>query len=221
MSLETLIADLGKSETSEVLEDLLASCQVKGKGNWVKFFLNNVELLPEFLDLAPAIELGFLLRAKEHGFSVCCEEFEADFDLTESTYFRNQENLDEHINTIHIFDPNYTAPRAAITTDNFILKGIVEMLQNGIAPLEERQAFNALLEMCIVEVDWVHDYCTSWSVRLMVPSLDDARVIKERFSGYIQTALSEADDFWSLQIWIGSGDTAVWYDRVSIASIKQ
>jgi hypothetical protein len=217
MSLEKFIF-VEKFTTSAELQKILSNCYIEIKGKWQLIILNDLNQLPDLLDLVPELELDTLLTSERHGFTIACEGFQDDFDVTESPYFREDIKFLNYIDSFHCFHPFKCAPYVASKTNDFILKGIVEMLSsNPSASLEERESFNRLLEMSIIETDWVHDSCTSWTVRLMTPSIDDARVVKEFFSDYIQTALSETDDFLSLQIWIGSGENAVWYDRICIA----
>jgi hypothetical protein len=215
----TLLNEFNDSTSLPALDSALSQCRYEELKFWFHFHVQDLDMMPELLDFAPQLELAMLLRGKR-GFRFICEEsgeILEEYDLTESHYYRNLEALDEHINTIHVIDPDYTAPRTVVTTTDDIQRCVIDLLQIGDGSSEEdKRDFNALLEFCRVDTSFLADNFLLWSARLHVPSLDCAKVVKSRFEKYIQSALLEADSFWSCQIWIGAGEAAVYYDRIEL-----
>jgi hypothetical protein len=215
----TLLNEFYDSTSFPALNSALEHCRYEEQKSWFNFHVDDLDMMPELLDFAPQLELAMLLRG-ERGFRFICEESGEvleEFDLTESPYYRNVKAIDEHLNGVHIVDPDYTAPRTVVITTDDIQRCVIDLLQLGDgSSKEDKRDFNALLEFCCVEVDFLSDDFLLWTAQLCVPSLDDAKVVKTRFEKYIQSALVELDSFWSCQIWVGTGESAVWYDRIEL-----
>ena len=216
----TLLNEFYESNSIHALNSALEHCRFEELKFWFTIHVQDLDVMPELLDFAPQLELAALLLQKRRFSFVCEESGEVleEYDLTESPYYGNLEALEQHINTIHVIDPDYTAPRTVVITTDDIQASVIDLLQLGddSAAEEDKRDFNALLEFCTVDVGFLSDVFPLWTARLSVPSLDCAKVVKSRFEKYIQSALVELDSFWSLQIWVGTGESAVYYDRISL-----
>ncbi|HEY9633076.1 MAG TPA: hypothetical protein V6D14_06710 [Coleofasciculaceae cyanobacterium] len=217
---QTLLNEFYESNSIHALNSALEHCRFEELKFWFNIHVQDLDVMPELLDFAPQLELAALLLQKR-GFSFVCEETGEvleEYDLTESPYYGNLEPIDEHLNGVHIIDPNYTVPRTVVISDNDIQRCVCDLLMLGddSATEEDKRDFNALLEFCTLDTSFLSDVFLLWTAQLCVPSLDDAKVVKSRFEKYIQSALVELDSFWSLQIWIGTGESAVWYDRINL-----
>lgn len=228
VTLDSLLEEFTETKTGKSLCCALTEChesnqrRSKVDASWYNFHLKDDNWLPELLDLAPALERAFLKCGNHRGFRILSPSIEAEYDLMDSPYLNNVELFDDKLNTVHTYHPDYTAHNAAVNTECELLPCVIDLLATGSGDATdlEHSEFNALLDFCCVDINYL---CEDWMVvELTVPCLEDAYLVRDKFSNYIKSALSELDIFWSCQIWIGLDiDGRIWVDRIALQTVSK